>query len=223
MARRGAESCGRRAEEGAGKRERFVGESFFSFSVSARGCDSLASSPFSLSLSLLLHSGEKDMIHDKNRFSPAPLEESLLSPRGGAASLWRSREEEERVERREVGDAPVVVVIGAAAAPAAELVHLFLLGETSEPELVIAGREAEAEATTGRLEAARGAAEGAAAAAVAIEQRIFRRWCCEKRVLSAFSLQAWFFSLSSLFGLRAGRALAIGNSERGKRTSGKEQ
>ena len=115
------------------------------------------------------------MIHKRDSMlSPAPLEESLLlSPRGGAASLWRCRRlrEEERVERRvkgkELGDAPVVI----GAAPA-ELVHLFacLPAETGEPEL-IAGREAEA--TTGFLEAARGAAEGAPAAAVAIEQRIF--------------------------------------------------
>lgn len=102
----------------------------------------------------------------------------MLSPRGGAASLWRLRrlrEEEERVERRELNAAPVVVVvvIGAAPAPVAELVHLFLPAETSEPDLIIAGREAEAEATTGRLEAARGAAQGAPAAEVAIEQRIF--------------------------------------------------
>lgn len=115
------------------------------------------------------------MIH-KKRCSPAPPEESLLlSPRGGAASLWRWRRrsrEEERVERRvkgkKLGDTPVV--IGDAAA---ELVHLFacLLAKSSEPQLIIAGREAEA--TAGFLEAARGAAEGAPAAAVAIEQRIF--------------------------------------------------
>lgn len=178
MARRGEESWGRRAEEGAGEgrgRGREKRENLgFSSAVSAP----LSSSPSSSSLfDYLLLQIKKQIKKTKKRRAtvPPPDASLLLSPRG-AGSLWRCKlrlrlSEEEDDEEERVDAAPIIVVVVLAVLLLLACDSCLLLAAEDRPK---ATTERQAQATGTCLEAERGAAEGAkeAPAAAVIERCI---------------------------------------------------